>query len=547
VTTEQRVERAAAPCDRPVPAARPERALTRLAVRLVRWGALAVAGVVAGMSATVAVQYRQTFADALDAASLEALAANPAIRTLFGPPVALDDPGGFTVWRTGTFMAVLVGVWALMAATRITRGEEDAGRWEILLAGRLRLATVVTRHLTVLVAAQALVGATLAATMILAGTATAGSLLYGTAVVLVGICFAALGALAAQLIPDRRTAAGLSAAVLGAGLLFRMIADGASALGWLHWTSPFGLLALVEPYAANRLEPHLALAAAGAGLTALAVAAARGRDLGGGRIPVSPSARPRTLLLRSLPRFAFRRTLRGLAGWAVGLVSYFLLIGLLAVSLVQFLSDNPDYANLAAQAGFSLGTVEGYAATLFSLLAIPVSVFAAGRVSADAQDEADRRLTMLFALPITRTRWAGIEACVLGLACTALAVAAGLATYAGTSLVDAQLGLWPAVAGVLNVVPVALLCLGAALFALGWAPRAVAALGALPAAGGFLLQALADTFGWPAWIRALSPFAHLASVPAAPPDWGGTAGILAVAALLGVAGTARYSRRDLRG
>ena len=56
--------------------------------------------------------------------------ANPAIRTLFGEPVALDDPGGFTVWRTGTVLAVLLGAWALLATTRITRGEEDAGRWD---------------------------------------------------------------------------------------------------------------------------------------------------------------------------------------------------------------------------------------------------------------------------------------------------------------------------------------------------------------------------------------------------------------------------------
>jgi ABC-2 type transport system permease protein len=28
----------------------------------------------------------------------------------------------------------------------------------------------------------------------------------------------------------------------------------------------------------------------------------------------------------------------------------------------------------------------------------------------------------------------------------------------------------------------------------------------------------ADSFGWPEAVRALSPFAHLASVPADPPD-----------------------------
>jgi ABC-2 type transport system permease protein len=32
-------------------------------------------------------------------------------------------------------------------------------------------------------------------------------------------------------------------------LLVRMIGDGVDAVSWIRWTSPFGLLALVRPYA----------------------------------------------------------------------------------------------------------------------------------------------------------------------------------------------------------------------------------------------------------------------------------------------------------
>jgi ABC-2 type transport system permease protein len=113
--------------------------------------------------------------------------------------------------------------------------------------------------------------------------------------------------------------------------------------------------------------------------------------------------------------------------------------------------------------------------------------------------------------------------------------------------VDAGLGLGEALRGALAVVPVALLCLGAALFALGWLPSAVLAIGVLPAAGGYLLLVLADSFGWPSGVRQLSPFAHLAAVPAEPADVGGAAGLLLVAAVLGAAGIAGYARRDLRG
>jgi ABC-2 type transport system permease protein len=125
-------------------------------------------------------------------------------------------------------------------------------------------------------------------------------------------------------------------------------------------------------------------------------------------------------------------------------------------------------------------------------------------------------------------------------------VAAGAAAWAGAAWVGAGLGLGQALAGALAVLPVGLLCLGAALAALGWAPSAVLAVGVTPAAGGYLLLVFADTFGWPQPIRWLSPFAHLAGVPAEPWNAPGAAGMIAVAALLAAAGCLRYARRDLR-
>jgi ABC-2 type transport system permease protein len=80
-----------------------------LAARLVRRGGLIVVAVGAGMSAVVVATYADLMAGSAAAAgSLGALAANPAVRTLFGQPLALDTAGGFTVWRTGTVVAVLV-------------------------------------------------------------------------------------------------------------------------------------------------------------------------------------------------------------------------------------------------------------------------------------------------------------------------------------------------------------------------------------------------------------------------------------------------------
>ncbi|MEO3926810.1 hypothetical protein ABGB07_23500 [Micromonosporaceae bacterium B7E4] len=522
--------------------------VTWLALRQVRRGALVVITLVAGMSAMVAATYTSTVGDSLDAAALAALAENPAIRTLFGQPVSLDDPGGFTVWRTGTVLAVLAGLWGLLTATRITRGEEDTGRWDLLAAGRLPITAIVVRHLAVVVAALLVAGLAAAGALAAVGTAPRGALVHGAGLALVGVFFAATGALTAQLFPSRGAATGAGVALLGTGLLTRMVGDGVDALGWLRWLSPFGLVALARPYEANRLLPLVVLAVAAATLVAATAAVAVRRDVGGGWLTMSAGRPPRLRLLGSVPGFATRRLLRPLAGWAAGIGAYFLLIGLLAESMTGFLADNPRFADLAAQAGFgSLGSVDGYVAALFALLAIPVGAFAAVRITAIAADETNRRLVLLYAQPVTRSRLLTAETAVTAGGAAILTAVAGLATWVGVAAVDAPLRFGAALAGAVNVLPIALLCVGAAVFALGWLPRAVALVGALPAAGGFLLQVIADSTGAPAWVGRLSPFAHLAPVPDQAANWRATATMLIIAGALTILGGVGYQRRDLRG
>ncbi|HEV7188726.1 MAG TPA: hypothetical protein VGN28_12600 [Blastococcus sp.] len=541
--TAQRTEQAPG-----APSRAPTRLVTGAAVRLVRRGSLVVSVLSGVLTAFVAEQYRSTFSGAFSASSLQALAENPAIRTLFGPPVALDDPGGFTVWRTGTVLAVLVGVWGALAATRVTRGEEEAGRWELLLAGRLRVPVLVRAHLGVLLVATALPGVAAAAGLLLAGTRAPGAVLYGALIAGTGMAGAALGVVGAQLFAERRAASGFAVAVVLGALLVRMVGDGVSALAFLQWIGPFGLLGRAQPFAADRWLPVLVLLAVVALLAVLAVRLSAGRDIGSARVRGRDSAGAPSRLVRSLPGLAVHRVRRPVLTWGLALCAYFLLIGLLARTMIQFLSDNPMFARLAARAGLvQLGSVEGYVSAIFALVAVPLGSFAASRLASSAADEHAGRLTQLYALPVSRVRWALTEAVAVLGAVVLLAVATGLATWVGTSWVGAGLAVRDAVAGTLAVVPVALLCLGAALLALGWAPGAVVAVGVLPAAGGYLLLVFAESFRWPEWVRDISPFAHLAPVPAAPFDLAGGAGMVLVAVALGAVGLLGYARRDLRG
>ncbi|MFJ7263639.1 hypothetical protein ACIQV2_26140 [Streptomyces globosus] len=498
------------------------------------------------MSAAAVAAHRSAFEDVEDAAALEALAGNPAIRTLFGEPAALDDPGGFAVWRTGTALAVVLAVWGLLAATRITRGEEDAGRWDVLLAGRVPVTTVVAHHVAVLAAVQLAAGTAAFAALVASGASARGAAVHGAGLALCGVFFAAVGAMTAQVFASRGSASGAAVTFLGVGLLAKMVADGVPALEWMRWLTPFGLTALTRPYDGARLGPLLPLAAACLALAITAVTVSGRRDIRGGCLRPTSGRAPRLRLLGSVQGFAVRRTLRPLAAWSAGVGAYYLLIGVLALSMTAFLTDNPNFAELAAQAGFAgLGTVRGYASTLFALLAVPAGTFAAVRLAALAADEAGRRLTLLFAQPVTRTRLLFDELTAVCGGVVVLVTVAGLATWAGTQAAGADLGLAAALAGAWNVLPIAFLCLGAGVLALGWTPRAVALVGSLPAAGGFLVKVLADSSGLPKWVAQLSPFTHLAAVPDAAAHWPSSLLMVAVAVLATGFGAVGYRLRDL--
>jgi hypothetical protein len=49
----------------------------------------------------------------------------------------------------------------------------------------------------------------------------------------------------------------------------------------------------------------------------------------------------------------------------------------------------------------------------------------------------------------------------------------------------------------------------------------------------------------PAWMDELSPFAHLAAVPHAPPDWGASAAMTTVGVAFAIIGVGGYQHRDL--
>ena len=95
------------------------------------WGA--VFGVYVASSA---LAYAGAYKTPAARAKLDAtLGANAGFNALIGPSHQLGTVAGFTAWRSLGVLSVVGAIWGLLASTRLLRGEEDSGRWELLLAG----------------------------------------------------------------------------------------------------------------------------------------------------------------------------------------------------------------------------------------------------------------------------------------------------------------------------------------------------------------------------------------------------------------------------
>ena len=61
---------------------------------------------------------------------------NIGIKVLLGPIHNPSSIAGYVVWNTLAIMVIIGAIWAFLLATKMFRGEEEAGRSELLLSGQ---------------------------------------------------------------------------------------------------------------------------------------------------------------------------------------------------------------------------------------------------------------------------------------------------------------------------------------------------------------------------------------------------------------------------
>jgi ABC-2 type transport system permease protein len=533
---------------RPVGVRQPgvDRGLLRLAVRLVRRGALVLAGSVAGYLALEVASYRIAYPDALSRERL-AMFDTPAVRMLQGPPLAVGNAGGFTVWDAGYVLEIIVGVWAVLAATRLLRGEEESQRAELVLAGRAGATRLAAVQLLVLGAASALVGLASTAAMVAMGTGGRGSVLLGVALGGFTATMAALGAVMAQVHRERRPAVMYASAALAAAYVVRVLANSTDDRAWLRWLTPFGWFDLVNAYGDPRYLALLPLLLAPAVLGLLALRLRALRDLGAGLVAGSDSREPDLHLLSGPVALGWRTSRGVLLGWLAGLGGYAFFIGALLSSVLDFLNRDESTRRMMAQLGMDLTHADSYVGLMASIYGVGLGLYACWRIGAVRAEEDSARLDNVLVRPVTRTRWLAGQLALTGLMTVLLAAGIGLLQWLGGRTTGADITLGGSMAALLNTLPVAAVAAGLATVLLGLAPRLTVGVSVSFTVAAYLLALLGPALDWPGWVVGLSPFHHLAAVPAVAFDPVSTVVLTLIGVALAVVGLIEFLRRDLVG
>ena len=476
---------------------------------------------------------------------------NVGISALVGPARQIGTVPGYTAWRCLAILAVIGAVWGVLISTKLTRGEEEAGRWELLLVGQTTRREGALGALAGLGAGLLTLWCTASALTVLVGRSAKvgigpGAALYFTLAVVSGaLMFLAVGAFCAQLATSRRQSASYAAIILGASYALRMVADTSTSLGWLRWTTPLGWIEELQPLTSPRPAALVPITIFTVAMAAGTVYLAGHRDLGAGVLADHASVEE----VRALPTSSFGLAVflsrSTLIAWTVSIVAYGLLLGGIAKSGGRIINSSKTLARDFARLGVS--GAQAYLSVALLIMAVALAFVAVGLVSAARKEESSGQLDNLLVRALSRETWFG-QRVALGTVVLVLGgLLAGFATWLGATLDHSSVGFVSMISAGPNVAVPAFLLFGLGVFALAVAPRLVNFVLYGLLVWFFLIEIVGGVVKANHWVLDLSAFHQMASAPAMPIAWTANEVMIALALVSAGLGVIVFSRRDLLG
>ena len=472
---------------------------------------------------------------------------NPAVTFMLGPGYGLDNytDGAMMAHFMLAFTAIAVGIMSILLTTKNTREDEEEGRIEMIRSlpvGFLSplAATFLIAVFTNIVLALA-VGFGLYA-LGLESMDLAGSLLYGAAIGAIGICFAAITGLLAQLTTNARSTIGYSFAFLIIAYLIRGVGDIDNEI--LSLISPLGLILRTEVYVNNYWWPVFITVGISIVLFALALYLNSIRDLEAGFIPTRPGRKHASKLLLSPLGLALRLQKTVLIAWLVGMFVLGVSYGSILGDLEGFLDSSEMIRQMIPVAeGFTL--TERFMVMLVIILSIIGTVPTLMYILKLWAEEKRGRTEQVFVGSVSRNRMIGSYTLIAIIAAPLIQLVSIMGFWSAASFVmEDKLPLYTLLKAGFVYLPAIWVMVGLAVLLIGFIPK-LTGLTWLYLGYTFFVAYLGDMLQLPGWMSQLTPFGHIPQVPIEEINYIQIIILILIAAVLTVAGFIGYNRRDL--
>lgn len=465
--------------------------------------------------------------------------------------------GAFTLTRVYIMIAILVALMSIFAVVRNTRANEDLGRTELIGSLAVGRNASLAAALILVVGANLLLAVLITLALLINHLDPLGAITAGASIGAVGISFAGVAAVTAQLADNARKANGLAALIMGATALLSSIGNMIGQIdevalrvepAWPAWFSPFGWGQLMRPFDTNEWWPLILLIASFAALVTLALYLENRRDVGQGILPQRrgpPTAGP---LLSSTYGLTLRQQSGIIIGWLLALIALGAVYGAVSSEIETLMEDMEEARELFEQIGGTEAILDGYLSAVAGITGLFVTIFVIQTLLRARHEEIHGPLESLLATATSRTRWLNAHLANAVVASPVILLAAGLAMGITAGLVlhdlagytvDITLATLAKLPSVLVFAALTLLAYGA------WPRRSTLLIWGLFVIALLTGPMFGPLFDLPQWAMDLSPFTHVAGPPATDYNHMASLALVAVAIILWSLAMVLFRRRDL--
>lgn len=496
----------------------------------------------------VAIAFPNLYASNLDKIAIVETMENPAMVSMMGPCYGSDNYtyGAMMSNQMLLFTVLAVAMMAIFLVTRNTRKDEEEGRYEFvrsLPVGKLaNIFSTLFVYIIIFLVFAVITGLGLAL-LGLKSMDLSGSMMYGAALGVTGIYFAAITSLIAQLTQTSRGTIGYSFAFLGIAYILRAIGDISSEP--LSLISPLGLILRTEAYVNNYWWPILVMLILSIIIAGIAFYLNSIRDLGAGFISVKPGRKNASKLLLNPFGLAFRQQRTMIISWAIGVFILGASYGSILGDVESFFEGNDMYKELLSNIGGTSSMLDQFLVMLTAVLSMASAIPALLVILKIRSDEKRNYLEHILSFNVSRYKVVFSYLLLSVIVSIIMNISATMGLWSAGVTVSDKLDLKSMLGASIAFLPATWVMVACTLFLLGVLPRFIKLVWVYLIYT-FVVLYFGGILKVEDWMKKLTPFGHVEKIPIEEYEVINTLILIAVSIILILIGSYAFRKRDIK-